>query len=275
MGNRSWKTAASLILAAVLTAGSVNVAFPAGVQAAAVGEARDAATVYYIDAANGNDANNGTSENTAWKSFANVEKLSLTAGQKVLLKAGCTWNEEKLMIKDAKGTAENPVVLGKYGEGADPVLNGNGSPWLDCKIAVKSRQKEDVAVVHGLNSEYITIQNLEVTNWESDDSDLMEDKKGQVVYDQSKSMLTGILVENRDAGELKGVVIKDNYVHDVNGYMSQNGSEGHKKGSGGIMALVTGGNVESYYTDLKITGNKVEKVCPEAMSMESCWAARV
>ena len=45
MGNRRWKSAASLILAAVLTAGSVNVAFPAGVQAAAVGEARDAATV--------------------------------------------------------------------------------------------------------------------------------------------------------------------------------------------------------------------------------------
>ncbi len=275
MGNRRWKSAASLILAAVLTAGSVNVAFPVSVQAAAVGEARDAATVYYIDAANGNDANNGTSENTAWKSFANVEKLSLTAGQKVLLKAGCTWNEEKLMIKDAKGTAENPVVLGKYGEGADPVLNGNGSPWLDGKIAVNSRQKEDVAVVHVQNSEYITIQNLEVTNWESDSSDLMGEASGQAMYDQSKSMLTGILVENRDAGELKGVVIKDNYVHDVNGYMSKNGEEGHKKGSGGIMALVTGGNVESYYTDLKITGNKVEKVCHEAIYMESCWAARV
>ena len=48
-------------------------------------------------------------------------------------------------------------------------------------------------------------------------------------------MLTGILVENRDAGELESVAIRDNYVHDVNGYMSTNGSEGDKKGSGGIM----------------------------------------
>ena len=41
------------------------------------------------------------------------------------------------------------------------------------------------------------------------------------------------------------------------------------------MALVTGGKTESYFTDLKITGNKVEKVCHEAIYMESCWAARV
>jgi hypothetical protein len=270
MAKRRWKAAASFFLAAALTVSGAELASPISAQA----ETRDAAATYYIDAANGDDANNGTSEGTAWKTFANLEGLKLTAGQKVLLKAGCTWNEEKLMIKDAKGTAANPVVLGKYGEGADPVLNGNGSPWLDGKISVNSRKKEDVAVVHVQNSEYITIQNLEVTNWENDASDLMGEKSNSVIYDQSKSMLTGILVENHDAGELKGVVIKDNYVHDVNGYMSQNGTEGHKKGSGGIMALVTGGNTESYYTDLKITGNKVEKVCHEAIYMESCWAAR-
>ncbi len=275
MGNRRWKSVASLVLAAALAVGGINVASPLAVQAETAGESRAAATTYYIDAANGNDDNNGTSESTPWKSFVNVEKLELTAGQQVLLKAGCTWNEEKLMIKNAKGTAEAPVILGRYGEGKDPVINGNGSPWLDGKIAVSSRKKEDVAAVHVQNSEYITIQNLEVTNWESDAGDLMGEAGGSVVYDQSKSMLTGILVENRDAGEIKGVVIKDNYVHDVNGYMSQNGSEGHKKGSGGIMALVTGGDVESYYTGLKITGNKVEKVCHEAIYMESCWAARV
>lgn len=273
MGNRKWKSIASLVLAAALAVGGINAPSPLTVQAETVAEGRAAATVYYIDAANGNDSNNGTSEATAWKTFKNVEGLELTAGQQVLLKAGCVWNNEKLMLKNAKGTEENPVILGRYGEGDDPVINGNGCPWLD-GVGVSTRNKEDVAAVHVQNSEYITIQNLEVTNWENDPEDLMGEAGGKVLYDQSKSMLTGLLVENRDAGEIKGVVIKDNYIHDVNGYMSQNGSEGHKKGSGGIMALVTGGNVESYYTDLKITGNKVEKVCHEAIYMESCWAAR-
>ena len=265
-----WKSGISFVLTAAMVAGSLSVASPVAVTAEEA-----AGTTYYIDAANGDDANAGTSENAAWKSFANVDDLTLEAGDSVLLKAGCTWNNEKLFIKNAKGTQENPVVLGKYGEGANPVINGNGNPWNDGED-ISLLAKEDVAVVHVQNSEYITVQDLEVTNWEKDTADLMGelDSEAGVIYDQSKSMLTGILVENNDAGELKGVVVQNNYVHDVNGYMSTNGSEGHKKGSGGIMVLVTGGNTESYYTDLQILGNKVEKVCHEAIYMESCWAAR-
>ncbi len=271
MNKKRWKSGVSLMMAAALAFGGAAAAMPATMVQAGT---REAATAYYIDAQNGNDANAGTSQSQAWKTFKNVEGLSLKAGEQVLLKAGCTWNSEKLMIQNAKGTAEAPVVLGKYGEGADPVINGNGSPWLDDALPVADRDKEDVAVVHVQNSEYITIQDLEVTNWENDAADLMGEARGDVIYDQSKSMLTGILVENHDAGEIKGIVVKDNYVHDVNGYMSQNRSEGHKKGSGGIMVLVTGGTKESFYTGLQITGNKVEKVCHEAIYMESCWAAR-
>ena len=76
------------------------------------------------------------------------------------------------MLVEAEGTPENPVVLGRYGEGDDPVINGQGSPWLDMESA-SSLKKEDVAAVHIKNSKYITVQNLEVTNWENDSSDLM------------------------------------------------------------------------------------------------------
>lgn len=297
MSKRKWKIRLSLALAAVLAAGNMAYAVPLAVQAEnnvktertaddASGDPSEGGTTWYIDAAGGNDrSNDGMSPEKAWKTFKKVKSLRLKAGDKVLLKAGCTWNGEKLMLIGAKGTEKNPVILGRYGEGADPVINGQGSTWLDVEDR-SSLKKEDVAAVHIQNSSYITVQNLEVTNWETDSSDLMGETKKKnvdknnnqtdrpILYDQSKYMLTGILVENHDAGDLAGVVIKDNYVHDVNGYMSQNGSEGHKKGSGGIMALVTGGKTKSYYTDLKIIGNKVEKVCHEAIYMESCWAAR-
>ena len=49
--------------------------------------------------------------------------------------------------------------------------------------------------------------------------------------------------------------MRNNYVHDVNGYMQG----GAQKGSGGLIALVTGDAVESKYTDLTIVGNKVER----------------
>ncbi len=298
MGKKNWKSGISLFLATALAVTGFGVASPLEAEAAQdnavtmsegdiallADEAAGDNSVYYIDAANGNDNNDGKSQEKAWKSFRKVSELRLGAGGKVLLKAGCTWNDQKLMIKDAKGSKENPVVLGKYGEGKNPVINGNGSNWLD-NMDRSSLKKEDVAAVHIQNSEYITIENLEVTNWESDKADL-EGRLGktnsnsnspgrQILFDQSKYMLTGILVENHDAGELSGVTIRNNFVHDVNGYMSTNGSEGHKKGSGGIMVLVTGGQTESYFKDLEILSNEVNKVCHEAIYMESCWAARV
>ena len=266
MKRAKWKSGVSLLMAAAMVMGGMSFAGPV---MAADGDTDTPAvgTTYYIDAENGDDSNAGTSENAAWKSFANVEELDLNEGDKVLLKAGCTWNlnaeSGAFEVNGAEGTEENPVVIGKYSEGDNPVINGNGNPWQ----TNTSAPKEDVAAVHITNSKYITIENLEVTNWESDAADLMGES---AVYDQSKYLLTGILVENNDAGDLPGVVIQNNYVHDVNGYMQG----GASKGSGGIIALVTGGSVESKYTDLTITGNKVEKVCHEAIYMESCWAAR-
>ena len=53
---------------------------------------------FYIDAAQGDDSNSGTSPDQAWRTFQNVESLRLTAGGKLLLKAGCVWNGEKLHL---------------------------------------------------------------------------------------------------------------------------------------------------------------------------------
>ncbi|MBE5871087.1 MAG: hypothetical protein E7294_07505 [Lachnospiraceae bacterium] len=223
------------------------------------------AQTFYIDAVNGDDANDGLSEAKAWKSFANVAKLRLQAGGKLLLKAGCTWNDEKLELIRAKGTKENPVILGSYGSGAKPVINGNGNAWL--AEGQKNVKKQDAGVVHVLNSQYVTVENLEVTNWEKDASDLKGDK---TKYDQSKYLLSGIVVENRNGATLPGVTIRNNYVHDVNGFMKA----GADKGAGGIIALVTGDALASRFADLSITGNEVYNVCHEAIYMESSWAAR-
>ena len=219
---------------------------------------------FYIDARNGDDAAAGTSPEQAWKTFENVKRLRLQAGGRLLLKAGCTWNGEQLKLQEAAGTQDNPVYVDRYGEGANPVINGNGNPWQTNKNA----PKQDVAAVHIYNSQYTTVQNLEVTNTEADAADLVNDNAKKK---QSQYLLTGILVENHDGGDLPGVVVKNNYVHDVNGYMQG----GAQKGSGGLIALVTGDKVESKFTDLTIVGNKVENVCHEAIYMESSWASRV
>ena len=68
-------------------------------------------------------------------------------------------NGEQLTVKNAQGTEENPVVIGSYGEGAKPVINGNGANW-------DADTKEELAAVHIYNSENIVIENLEITNWD-------------------------------------------------------------------------------------------------------------
>ena len=218
-------------------------------------------TTYYVDAANGDDNNDGTTPETAWRTLAKASSVrKLTEGGSILLRAGCVWNGEQLTIKNAEGTAEHPVVIGSYGEGAKPVINGNGAGW-------QAERKEELAAVHVVNSENIIIENLEITNWDSS-------VEGE--YTQSSKLLSGLVVENRDAGELTNVVIRNNKIHDVNGLMRG----GAEKAAGGLIVVVTGegknhtGLVESWFNGLTIEGNEVADVCHEAIYMESVWASR-
>ena len=218
---------------------------------------------YYVDAENGNDENDGTTPETAWKTLTKASSIrKLTEGGKILLKAGCTWNGEKLLVNGAEGTKENPIIIGSYGDGAKPIINGNGANWT-------ASTKEDLAAVHIKNSQNIVVENLEITNW-----DISAGEIGS--YKQSSKLLSGLVVENRDAGELANVTISNNKIHDVNGLMAS----GADKGAGGLIVLVTGdgsnhtGKVESYYAGLTIEGNEVYNVCHEAIYMESVWASR-
>ena len=106
-------------------------------------------------------------------------------------------------------------MIGSYGEGAKPVINGNGANW-------SASTKEDLAAVHIRNSQNIVIENLEITNW-----DLSAGEIGS--YKQSSKLLSGLVVENRDGGELTNVTIRNNKIHDVNGKMAG----GADKGAGG------------------------------------------
>ncbi len=85
------------------------------------------ATTYYISNA-GNDANSGTSTNASWKTVQHVYDVqgNLKAGDSVLLHAGESF-DGPLSISTTKqpGTAGNPLTIGRYGTGADPVIYGD------------------------------------------------------------------------------------------------------------------------------------------------------
>lgn len=78
---------------------------------------------YFIDQINGIDANDGLTPATAWQTIAKVNASSFVAGDRIGLKAGDTWKET--LTVPSNGEEGNPIVIGKYGSGAKPILNGS------------------------------------------------------------------------------------------------------------------------------------------------------
>ncbi|MBQ2682769.1 MAG: hypothetical protein IJG02_02730, partial [Thermoguttaceae bacterium] len=83
--------------------------------AAAVAAAAD----YYLDPA-GNDANDGTSPQTAWRSLEKIESPGvIQPGDRVLFKRGGLWRGH---FEAPSGTKDKPIYFGPYGEGEKPTI---------------------------------------------------------------------------------------------------------------------------------------------------------
>ena len=115
----------------------------------------------YIDALNGNDANNGSTEALAKKTFSYVNTRVLAAGTQVLLKKGCVWNQ-RLEVR-GRGTADNWISVGSYGTAtAKPIIR-------------LTNHKDDIALlicdldrtsgtVRSQNMSYVEIKDIQIEN---------------------------------------------------------------------------------------------------------------
>jgi hypothetical protein len=77
-------------------------------------------TTWYVDCASGSDAASGTSPTTEWRTLTRANAASLRPGDGLLFKRGCTWTGA--LHAAWSGTSTQPVVLGAYGSGANPVI---------------------------------------------------------------------------------------------------------------------------------------------------------
>ncbi len=159
-------------------------------------------TNYYIDSIAGNDANSG-SITTPFKSVSKLNNMTLAAGSKVYLKCGCTWTSQTLKFKGS-GTAGNPIIIDKYGNGAIPLLAGNGITGD--------------AVVYLYNQQYIEINNLEITNcpvgpvnsaffvglYQNGTNPLGADRRGVMVALDNYGTANHIYLKNLNIHHIKG-----------------------------------------------------------------------
>jgi parallel beta-helix repeat protein len=91
------------------------------------------AATHYVDASLGNDANDGASTSTPWKTLAKVNATTIAPGDAILLRSGGTWREQLTMT--SSGSAAAPITIDAYDTGAAPVISGANLvtlPWTSC-----------------------------------------------------------------------------------------------------------------------------------------------
>ena len=100
--------------------------------------------IYYVDSVYGCDKADGLSRQTAFRSVARVNVLTLTAGDKVLFKAGGTYPGT---LRPRRADATGMVELGRYGVGAKPVIVGDDEAAVDL-VDVNGVWVRDLAITN-------------------------------------------------------------------------------------------------------------------------------
>lgn len=83
-------------------------------------------TIYYVNEAEGDDDNAGTTHELAWKTLAKVNASEFNPGDRILLRCGDVWAGETL-APTCSGTEDRPLVFGCYGTGTLPHIYGSGT----------------------------------------------------------------------------------------------------------------------------------------------------
>ena len=104
------------------------------------------ASTYYISSSNGNDNNNGLSTQSPFQSIDKLNSLTFFPGDSILFMSG-DYFEGMFWIKGS-GNSQQDIVVDRYNGNTRPIINGFG--YQACVLIY--------------NDQYITLNNLELTN---------------------------------------------------------------------------------------------------------------
>ncbi len=145
---------------------------------------------FYINSETGNDNNDGTSPDKAWKSLERASEKSYTAGDKLMLSKGSVFSG-KLLLKGG-GSETEPVTVSSYdagnGKSGLPIINSQGY----------------LAAVQITNGRNFVISDLELTS------------DGGVAYEpDAKTKRYGVFVETTVPGNYPNIQLKNLKIHHI------------------------------------------------------------
>lgn len=182
---------------------------------AAVDRTGAVGTTYYVSTLRGKDSNSGTSKNEPFYSLRKINELQLQPGDQILLECGSVFKNGYLHLFGQSGSAEAPIVIDQYGEGADPIIDTNGQGvWYQNygKRLDNNWHKYQGYVSSSIllyDSEYIEIRNLEIVN---------QSPKVDNYYNAADMMdRTGVAAVAQDKGTIDHIYLQGLNVHDIIG----------------------------------------------------------
>jgi hypothetical protein len=153
---------------------------------------------YYVDYSNGQDSNDGTTPETAWKTLSKVNATQFAPGNQILFKSGEIWFGQ--LWPKGSGVEGSSIIINSYGTGEKPKIDAEG--------LISSAVKLD-------NQEFWEINNLAVTNWRTTTTTVQLTTSS--IFEVT-GYLAGIRVTaSGREGAYKHIVIRNCYIHDING----------------------------------------------------------
>ena len=213
----------------------------------------------YFSTLRGDDAHDGRTPNTPWRSLEKLREVTLGPGSRILLERGSVFENEAIHLTGAAGNSEAPIVLDAYGEGETlPVIHANGhGRWyqdygrpLDNPLHVWQGWVSSAVLL--FDCAWIEVRNLAVTN---------RAVEADYVYNDLHAMdRTGVAVVARDKGTLRHIYLKNLNVQDVDGNVYNK-----HMNNGGIYFTALQPENEALtgiarYEDVRVEGCYVEKV---------------
>ncbi|MBQ2274490.1 MAG: hypothetical protein UHE86_05775 [Acutalibacteraceae bacterium] len=180
---------------------------------------------YFVDSKNGNNSFDGLSQEKAFKNFEKLNVMTLSAGDKILLKRDSVFTDH--LIVEGSGSVDEPIVISSYGV-------GHKKP----AIITEDGAHSSVAIY----GDCVTVDGVEVSN-----------PKGHA----------GILFESKKHGANYNVTVTGCYVHDVWTINDlpprEQGAAGWQHHYGGII-FETNMEAPTWYENLRIENNTVINV---------------
>ena len=193
----------------------------------------DAGRTFYVNGTDGDDEASGREPGEAWRTLRNVNGREWGPGDRLLFAADTVY-EGPLELRGG-GSPLAPVTVGQYGRGARPRIEGRG---------VRDAVLAD-------NMEWVQLRDLEVTN----------------TGEERMDWRTGVRVRAHNCGTLKGIVLEDLVVRDVNGSLV-------KQTEGCGIYAVASGNEPSRFDGLRVERCHVLRTDRNGLCMRSSFTGR-